>query len=143
MKLLNDVSRNELLHMRESGMNNQEIANALDVSYQTVLRIIGKQPSDLRRQPPRNPHPVIIEAPASNVVSVAEEQETCLAILDRSISLIGDVAEYKVDCADNILTMTIGDNSICVSLPQISALLKELNAIERHITDVKIENEMW
>ena len=43
--LLKDVSRDELLSMRASGMTNRDIANALGVNYQTVLKHIGKQPS--------------------------------------------------------------------------------------------------
>ena len=139
MNLLSEVSQSELLHMRESGMSNKEIANALDVSYQTVLRVIGKQPPNLRRPEPRNLQPEINEIH----VPTAEEQDACLAILDKSISLVGDVAEYKVDCADNVLTLTIDGNSVCVSLPKISSLLKELRTIQRHIPEMKIGNEMW
>ena len=42
--LLKDVSRDELLKMRESGMTNSDIANALNVSSNTIRYHIGIQP---------------------------------------------------------------------------------------------------
>lgn len=41
--LLKDVSVDELRHMRESGMTNQDIANSLGVSRMTVYKYIGAQ----------------------------------------------------------------------------------------------------
>lgn len=37
------VTPSEMLRMREDGMSNRDIAKSLDISYQTVLRYIGKQ----------------------------------------------------------------------------------------------------
>jgi transposase len=37
------VTASEMRTMREEGMSNRDIANALDISYQTVVRYIGKQ----------------------------------------------------------------------------------------------------
>lgn len=37
------VTPAEMLTMREEGMSNHDIAKSLDVSYQTVVRYIGKQ----------------------------------------------------------------------------------------------------
>ena len=48
-KLIDDVSIAEMQKMREAGMTNQDIANALDVSYQSVYRYIGKQPGTMRK----------------------------------------------------------------------------------------------
>ena len=41
-KLLDDVSVNELLEFRNEGYTNSQIAEMLDVSYQTVYSIMGK-----------------------------------------------------------------------------------------------------
>lgn len=49
-KLLDDISKSELLQMRADGMTNQEIADSLDVSYMTVLRTIGNQPAEMGRK---------------------------------------------------------------------------------------------
>lgn len=37
------VTPSEMRTMRENGMSNHDIAKSLDISYQTVLRYIGKQ----------------------------------------------------------------------------------------------------
>lgn len=38
------VTPQEMLTMREDGLSNHDIAKALDISYATVLKYIGKQP---------------------------------------------------------------------------------------------------
>ena len=42
--LLNDVSLSELQELRAEGLSNREIAEKLDIGYQTVLKYLGKQP---------------------------------------------------------------------------------------------------
>lgn len=46
-KLIDEVSIQELLQMREDGMSNKEIAKNLDVTYATVYALIGKQPAEM------------------------------------------------------------------------------------------------
>lgn len=48
--LLHDVSINELLTMRDSGMTNAEIAKSLDTTPATIRNYIGKQPAELRKK---------------------------------------------------------------------------------------------
>ena len=139
MSLVREVSPSELLHMREDGMSNQEIANALDVSYQTVLRVIGKQPSNLRKPAVRNFAAPMNAAP----IHEKEEPEACLAVLSRNVSLMGNLAEYSLDCAEDILTMKVGEGTVCVPFQKIGLLINELAAIQRNIPRVKIGNEMW
>ena len=47
-KTIQDITVAEMKKMRESGMTNQEIAASLEISYQSVLRHIGQQPSEYR-----------------------------------------------------------------------------------------------
>lgn len=47
--LYKDIDPGSLIEMRNSGMSNAEIAGALDVSYNTILRLIGKQPRGCRK----------------------------------------------------------------------------------------------
>lgn len=42
------VDRTELLTMRESGMTNSEIANALEIDKSTVYNYIGPMPKELK-----------------------------------------------------------------------------------------------
>ena len=41
-KIIDEVSVNEMIQMRESGMSNAEVAQALDVSYSTVLNYLAR-----------------------------------------------------------------------------------------------------
>ena len=43
------VSRSEMLHMREQGLSNRDIADCLDISYATVVRYIGPQGGRMER----------------------------------------------------------------------------------------------
>ena len=43
-RLSKDVSTSEMLRLREEGMSNRQIAAQLDVSYNTILKYIGKEP---------------------------------------------------------------------------------------------------
>ena len=47
-KTIQDITVAEMKKMRASGMTNQEIAASLEISYQSVLRHIGPQPSEYR-----------------------------------------------------------------------------------------------
>lgn len=139
MSFVREVSPGELLHMREDGMSNQEIAKALDVSYQTVLRVIGQQPSSLRKPAVRNFAALMNAAP----IQEKEEPEACLAVLNRNVSLMGDFAEYSLDCSDDILTVKVGEGTVSVPFQKIGLLMNELAAIQRNIPRVKVGNEMW
>lgn len=48
--LSHDISRSELLTMREMGMTNAEIARSLDTTPATIIRYIGLQPAGLRKK---------------------------------------------------------------------------------------------
>lgn len=47
-KLTETISMQELQHMREEGMTNRQIAEALDIGYSTVCAYLGRQPKGLR-----------------------------------------------------------------------------------------------
>lgn len=139
MSLMREVSMSELLHMREDGMSNHEIAKALDVSYQTVLRMIGKQPSSLRKPAVRGFAMPVNASP----VPEKEEPEACLAVLGRSVSLKGDAGEYSLDCGADVLVIKLDGGILYVPFRKIEGLINELAAIQRNIPRVKTGNEMW
>ena len=45
--LIQDISKTELLKMREGGMSNAAIAASLGCHKQTILRLIGPQPKEI------------------------------------------------------------------------------------------------
>lgn len=47
-RLIDEVSVQEMQQMRDGGMTNRQIAEALDVGYSTVCHYLGKQPKGLR-----------------------------------------------------------------------------------------------
>lgn len=61
-----DVTRAELLELRNQGYSNKEIAEMLDISYQTVFNWIGKQ--GFRNAPKQEQEPVV-ETPSVKVIT--------------------------------------------------------------------------
>lgn len=49
-RILADMDKTQLLNMREQGMSNEEIANAVGCGYQTIYRAIGKQPPEITKR---------------------------------------------------------------------------------------------
>lgn len=145
MSLMRDMSYGELMHMRKDGMSNQEIAKVLDVSYQTVLRQIGKQPSGMRKAYSRNIPAPVNSAPIIETVAKTDANipEACLAVVGRSVYLMGNAAEYSIDCSSDSVNIKIGEGSVVVPLQKMESLMKELAAIMRNVSRVKVGNEMW
>lgn len=46
---IKDMDKTELLKMREDGMTNKQIANALGCSQCSIYNLIGKQPEEMTR----------------------------------------------------------------------------------------------
>ena len=63
--ILKSVSISEMLHLRDTGLSNAEIADKIGCSYNTVNRHIGKAPFKKRRVDNRKvkPHPPVGENP--------------------------------------------------------------------------------
>ena len=132
MSLTRDLSYTELMYMRENeGMSNREIADTLDVSYQSVLRVIGKQPSGIRK----NTEKQVVQAPA--------EPGACLTVTGRVISLTGEQAKYTLDGEHEILLVSIDGNVLQVPFGQIGKIVSELASISRNIHKVMTGAEMW
>ena len=140
--LLKDISRDELLKMRESGMSNVDIANALEVSLQTIYRHIGAQGGrggkcSRRIAPP--PTFSGTEKPAK------EAHEACLALKGNIFYLEGLFAKYKVDTSDQEIHYDSADDMLhgVISFDELECFVKELSAIQRKVGSLKFENEMW
>lgn len=130
-KFIDDVSISEMQKMREAGMTNQDIANALDVSYQTVYKYIGQQPQGMRKRYAR------IGA------QVKEEEAAHLVVTYRTVELEGEFAAYSI-CAGMV---TINFDSLNESLKLkkegIETLIAELKEIQRNVDKLEKGSEMW
>lgn len=145
-KLLKDLSIDELLRMRNAGMTNTDIANALDISYASVYRLIGKQPSSLRASnhtadlPPSIP----ATAPASNETPVPEP-EAALIVEDRVLRLAGLFASYRVRVKDKEVDIYIDGEGVAmtVKFDELTAFASEIAAIDRHTASLRVGCEAW
>ncbi len=139
-KLLDDVTINELMTMREEqGMSNQDIADALGVNVQTIYNYIGKMPKELykprTRKEPAVPAPGKVEEPAP---------EACLVVQNRTIELHGLENTYIIDSKKGEVLVNMSDESgMIINFDKLPALVNELRAIQRKISELTVKNEMW
>ncbi len=136
-KLLDDVTIQEMLTMRESGMTNDDIANALGVSYPTVYRAIGKQPSRggwVARS---------IHVKTQRVEAQTEEHDAVLPVVNRVTSLAGKWATYSVDAGEKTVKIECGDWQIGIPFGEWQTFCAEVEAIGRNLGRQIVGAEMW
>lgn len=142
-KLRDDINEAELLSMRDEGMSNQEIAESLDVSYATVLRLIGKQPLGMRGSVKNRS---VIE-PAQKKRELEEEPiiPACLAVTVKRLTVEGELARYELssNVEDIMINFKHDNECVLVKKEQIPALIKELQAIQRHLSEIEIGFGVW
>lgn len=135
-KLTSDIDLETLYSMRRQGMNNQEIADALGVSLNTVYRHIGKQPAELRKSG--------IRAKAVSQPQPEDEFPACLAVTNLTYTLQGIRLVYDVDLSDRTLYISNSEDSeFRLALDELNDVISELRCIARRAEDLKLENEMW
>ncbi len=138
-----DISQSELLSMREQGMSNSEIAEALGVGYQTILRNIGKQPREIRRSRKALTKSDFLE----KKMNLPEEEApvACLAVRKSPLCLTGSVADYELDSEREKITITNAQRDYYFRLEasNLEQFIRELQAIARNIEDSKQKLEMW
>ena len=143
--LLKDVSMDELYAMRNAGMTNADIAKSLGVSYETVLKHIGKQPGrgsklagfvpvDLgeRAEPVVEPEPQKPEVP-----------EPVLPVVCRVTYLEGEAGKYTVNSAEKTVTVGYAGGCIQMSFDDLDKIIAEMAAISRKIHQQGESAEMW
>lgn len=143
-KLLDDLSISELKQMREDGMTNQEIADSLDVSYMTVLRVLGKQPDSMARKPRGGGS--VVKAPPKK-----QEEEcvpACLVTINRTIELQGATAKYVLNVEQKTInvkpenerrmfeSLELNVDELDTFIEGLDTFIKELQAIQRKIGTV-------
>lgn len=142
--LYKDMDRGELLAMREQGMSNREIADSLAVSYQTIYRLIGKQPQEMNAYTRRCGK----AAPRLHAMPAEEEtHEACLTIKRPEIYMVGNKWRYSATPGGNrvrIQTEAEG-HWFGVALEDLPQIIKELQTIVRNAEKITGGNvlEVW
>lgn len=139
--LSKDIDLETMYSMRREGMNNVQIADALGVSRQTVIRYIGPQPKELNDYSrPRGPR-----GPRMKAVSVVEEAPpACLVVDARTISLTGMYGKYELDIKDGRIDIINGTGQeMRVNKDMLGDFINELSAIKRKMEVLTFENEAW
>lgn len=153
-KLLKEVSIDEMLGMRESGMTNREIAVNLGISYAYVLKLIGKQPPELTSRfyaergqrghivaTGRRPNRTVFDAPdAAN--SELEDSPAALMVQNSIMELISIDTErvYIVDKSAKTVELVGGFK---IDLPTLGKIVSELSAIHRKLGSSGMTLEAW
>lgn len=143
--LTKDVSISELMHMREEGMSNKEIAERLDVSYITILRLIGKQPAEmtaaaLHAPKPKASKPAKVQAspkPASVAHSIPatnkDDEETVLLVDERVTRLVGMFGNYEISDKEKEVHAELKNGTLILQFDELEQFVKELSAISKNL----------
>lgn len=136
--LLSDINPAEILAMREEhGMSNHEIADALGVSYATILKLIGKQPASLRKERQYHEKP----KPAQPVTN---DRPAALVVAERTYHLQGELGKYDVNCAAETICLRLPEQTpITLTYAQAASLHAELSAILLRADQTRFTFEAW
>ena len=130
-KLLDEVSVDELLHLRNEGKSNQEIADLLDVSRQTVYKHIGKQPSrkalDAMIYGERVSTPV---EPKKPVESLLRQTGRSFAYRDDGVSFFTDIQFERGIASITSGLNAFGDAGLKIKMDKIAPLIAMLQELE-------------
>ena len=127
--------------MREEGMSNHAIAQALGVAVKTIYTYIGPQPKGIRRKPVRGGQPLPYREATPEP---KEEAPACLVVEDREIALECMVGHYTIALKYKMVKICMADGSgMRIDFEKFAAFVDEVNAIKRKLSGLKIENEMW
>ena len=129
-KLTDTISVAELQKMRDTGMSNREIAESLDVSYQTICRYLGKAPKELRK-----PYEHKWEVTQKGARPIAEQVDEPLVparlVVDSQITeLVSEYHHYVVDHKSGMVEI---DNQMSMLYEDIDNFIAELTAIRKKL----------
>lgn len=127
--VLKDIDKSSLLRMRQDGMTNQEIADACECCYTTVVRIIGKQPPkaerDRYREQRRQAKGSGDRVEITQTAPVAQETQHS-AVQVESVVYRGELGTYT-------LTGGVVDLRASVNLGALDGLIAELRDLKMAI----------
>lgn len=133
--ITNEISYAEMLQMRQDGMSNQEIAKSLDISYNTVLRYIGRQPKNVDgRQyavrPCKSQHSDTTGDDKIIDLVPVEHADNALNLIERMSVYRGENATYTVCSNEMFITMEIDGQSVRLRKEALSGIAREFIAIQ-------------
>lgn len=140
-KFIQDLSRSELMSMRETGMSNADIAQSLGCSVGTVYKLIGKQPPEMSRAnrsaarmdgtpqgKPRGGVEMESEIPKRAVLVVKPTEP-------QPINLHGAFMDYFIPADRSRIDVETPEKRCLMQIPaeMLDTLIDELNAIRNNI----------
>lgn len=125
-----EVTTQEMLQMRQSGMTNQDIANALGISYSTVHKYIGVQSTRGGR--------IASKMPREN----SRQDIKTLPILSRTTTFKGVSTQYVVDEDKKTVSIISADDEsswVTIRFDDFRAFCDEVQAVGGYLEKVKGE----
>lgn len=115
-----DVSRDDLMQLREKGYSNKDIANMLEISYATVIRYIGKQECRMES---------VTKTPERSGITPYENPIPQVKVL-RQMVAIGGYA-FEVDMVDRVayVSTPAGDGEIIIKADEIKTVYRQRAAV--------------
>lgn len=158
-KLLDEVSVQEIQQFRTDGYTNAEIAGMLDVSTQTINRVLGPMPPELVSKAKRKAwetrtngsKPLRIDAlealpKATPKPEPVEESPVTMLTLNEIITVSGTTRKYTIDRSTEtvFLESTEESGNILLKYEDLDTLIIELRMIRRKMGDsIKVGIEPW
>ena len=136
-----ELSQSEMRRMREEEeMTNQEIADALGINYQTVLKYIGPQPPHMRRA--KGTYSVEKTAP------IEEPAVACLAVVNSVVEVKSATRKYVIDRKEGTVRIYCPNGyeaqEMVIAYSDLTDFIAELKAIKNKIgEDISVPLEMW
>lgn len=130
--ILHDISLQELQYMRDHDkLSNREIADRCGISYNTVVRYLGRQPKDIPRQ-------FRLSSGHHTISDRSEEPvEVALICIDHPVTMQGKVGIYTVHPSTSTVDIKINDQVIKdISYDDLDTIVLELSRISNRHKDV-------
>lgn len=146
--ILSQISLQEFQTLRDDEeLSNLEIAQRLDVSYATVLKILGPQPKGLRKKrqfygrvsKSKNPtHLRVVNPNETESEDSSEPKEAALISIDRPLVMGGRVGVYTIHPVNGKLDIEICDQCIRSIDPEsIDTIITELERVRGNYKKVQ------
>ena len=154
-KLLDKISREELLNLKNGGMSAREIAEMYGCSEQTVYNNLkGMLHGKGGRVAKRIPKHEICKEQEMQIMAEQNAENACVMLEGCSVNLVGNVGKYRVNPTEgrvHVIVEIKGDRpyipmhneGINISIKDIPELIEELKGVCRCAKSFEMGNVMW